>query len=268
VHGDEWTLSPDGLQAAYTGDYMKIHLLNIATGEDRQLTPDDQYASEPAWDPTGRYLLYKRHYESYQTPDSVVGLKVADLETDTERLLMHDGAPVRGNCAEWSLDGRSIVFSYGVYLGPPARETPTPMHVITVSTDGAVYKDLTPSDSRSNEHPHWSADGRQIIFESFDYDDRHLHDTRVVNADGTGYRRFAIDLALNQSLLSPDWRYRVYSQPDSSGQWGVLYAQMTDDACGARRRQMTTYLPIASVTRGTGTGHYTNPWGRAVANAK
>ncbi len=180
VHGEEWTVSPHGRRAAYTGDARKIHVLDVETGEDRQLTSEDQYARGPAGDPTGRYLLSLRHYESYQTPDSVVGLKITDLHTNADRLLTHDGAPVRGSWAEWVPDGHPLVFSCSVYLGPPSIETPTPMHVITISFDGPVYMDLTPGDPRSNEHPHWSADGRQIIFESFAYGARHRHDTRDI----------------------------------------------------------------------------------------
>jgi Tol biopolymer transport system component len=54
--------SPDGRRIAYSlwteGGRRSIHVLDVETGESRQVTSDGSLSTGPAWDPAGRYLYY------------------------------------------------------------------------------------------------------------------------------------------------------------------------------------------------------------------
>jgi Tol biopolymer transport system component len=112
--------SPDGRFLAYKTirTPSDVHsppplfsILNLGTGEERQLRPSfdkmDPYAEGPRWSPDGRSLLVTAHKNSSQH-----GVYRVDVETGATTLLIK---PTRQMIvrAEWSRDGRSIVYLEG-----------------------------------------------------------------------------------------------------------------------------------------------------------
>lgn len=102
--------SPDGRFIVYSnraGEEYKLRLVDLETGEDRQLTdgPGEDMYARFAPDQGGE-LLY-----STDVDDGVWQLYVHDLATGTSRRLI--GSDSMDQYGAWSPDGRHVVFSAG-----------------------------------------------------------------------------------------------------------------------------------------------------------
>lgn len=226
--------SPDGTRIALTKDATRdIYVFNFGTNALDQLTYTNGNARSPDWDPTGRYIVYVRPFRPYGQPDSLSGLFIVDTETLIDRPLTHNGSPTFGDNPRWSPDGKTIVFTfYGVNHA---------MHIFRLGVDGSGYSDLTPGDVRNNDYPIWFSSGQQILYESFDEHTFATHETRVMSQYGQSPAKWHVDIRpYTNSAVSRDETYFVFSAPDSSDKYLVLFRQDLQDAAGSTRKQLTT----------------------------
>lgn len=117
-------LSPDGTRLAYTvthivtvkdeeKEFSRLFLLEIASGEVRQMTSDKQNASSPAWSPDGRTIAF------------VSDRRITDDEKPQIYLLPVDGGEAQpltemkqgAGQPFWSPDGTKIAFTAGIDYG-------------------------------------------------------------------------------------------------------------------------------------------------------
>src|SRR5439155_19947898 len=84
----------------------------------------------------------------------------------------------------------------------------------------------------------------RILFESYRYETNE-HATRSVSIGGRSPVAWPVDLApfVPPITASPATSEFVYSGPDSSGKYGVLFLRSMTDISGTTIRQLTTFSP-------------------------
>lgn len=231
--------SPDGLSVAFDHN-LDIWIRNLVDSTARQVTFTYGNAEWPDWDPSGTQIVYVRPFLSPGAPDTSSGLFILDLLTLQDRHLRHNGLPTYGGHPRWSPDGQWITFTYG-----------SPSHVYRINIDGSGYLNLTPNAAWACENPVWIDGGTRIVFEFFNRQDRSQHQTRVVNADGSGLGTYPVSLRPYgvQSALSRDGGFVVYDSLDAAANVLVLFLKPASAASASNLRyprQLTTYLPLSS----------------------
>jgi Tol biopolymer transport system component len=178
--------SPDGTAIAFSGadgaGAQRIMVLELATGELRQLTDGAGHAQRPHWSPDGTMLTY------HSDADGSLDVFVVNADgTQARNLTEHPGADFH---PRWSPDGRSIAFGSD-------RDGLRAVFVIEVAT-GDVRK-VTDDPEREDYEPTWSPDGRWLALQS-DRDDR--NELHLVRSDGSGERVVVVS---EWNALDPQW---------------------------------------------------------------
>lgn len=194
---------PEGQLAYVAGNDPQIFLLDLATGESRQLTnlrPEDAELTSAgpwrpmitcsfgpsglAWSPDGSLLAF-----SYGACEGVV--HVVDMAGNLRRI-------ADGNAPDWSPDGRLLAYSPNIPYAPCGRgciEPPYPgaydVHVVDIA--GGDPRPLTVDGAAfAGGQPHFSPDGTLIAHTGPIPDelaDPELFSaTHVTSADGSGSR--------------------------------------------------------------------------------
>ncbi len=237
---DPWGVrfSPDGRRLAYAhGGYYDLGVFDLDAKVERRITFTNGNAQAGDWDPSGRYIVYSRPDLSYGAPDTSAGIFIVDTVTLTDRPLLHDGHPTYGGAPRWSPDSAGVAFWYGTTFQHQGRRSYA-IHLYTVRPNGDDYQDLMPTSLNSADSQEWILGQSRIIYESYDPSSYNIHETRVVEADGSATSTWPADLRLMATRISRDGSHYLYTYPDDEG-YGVLYIQDTGDVTGATRRQVT-----------------------------
>ncbi len=169
-----------GGKAVFTSD--------IDGGGERRITDADQLALLPAWDPTGRFLLFTSYLKG--NPDLFrLDRSNGELEWLSSKRGLNTGASV-------SPDGKRIALTLSI-------DGNTEIYVM--SSNGENLHRLTDSWGQ-DVSPSWSPDGKRIAFVSSRAGNPHIY---IMNADGTGTRRLTFQGNYNQE---PDWSPRPDGQ--------------------------------------------------------
>jgi Tol biopolymer transport system component len=158
------TWSPDGSSLIYT---MGGTLWRQTLGESEavELTSGPGYDYQPDWSPDGRRVVYA----SYR--DDQVGLRILDLQTGADTVLLTNGAV--NVEPRWSPDGSRIAFVSTAFKGrwhvfllevKDGRASGTPTQVTTDHDSGLPRYYYSVSDHFLS--PTWSPDGRELILVS------------------------------------------------------------------------------------------------------
>lgn len=183
--------SPDGKRIAFAQNKLtrqvlpfgqdniwKIGVLELNKQTDSDTTKNvltepqcTNHCFAPAWDPTGRYLVYA---------DGAIGLMTTDTMTNSI-WTMYNYTP-KVQTPSYSPDGTQVVFQYAMH---------DHWEIATLNLADGTVTPLTSPDPLSfrlvnNVAPAWSPDSKQVIFLS----DRHgKWEFYVVNTDGTNIRQ-------------------------------------------------------------------------------
>ncbi|MCB0167810.1 MAG: serine/threonine-protein kinase [Anaerolineae bacterium] len=150
--------SPDGSQLAIAASGDNLAVVNVETGQGRQLTPNEGY--HPDWSPDGSQLAFDDQTDLYLINSDGNGLFQVTSSVGDEI------QPV------WSPDGAKLAF---VANGDRNNE----IYVIDLNTRQATR--LTNNGADDTE-PAWSPDGSQIAFASNRSGNWEIY---VMNADGS-----------------------------------------------------------------------------------
>ncbi len=153
--------SPDGTKIALgatsyasPSSYDGLHVLDLATGRDRQLTGGGTHAgpfSDPAWSPDGAWLAYDGDVRGAISLSKADGSRTIQLATG---LASDVEAPT------WSPDGTSIAFQTTPFAGcRPGEQAGCTVYVIRL--DGTHLRLL----ARHASAPAWSPLGTTIAYQ-------------------------------------------------------------------------------------------------------
>jgi dipeptidyl aminopeptidase/acylaminoacyl peptidase len=160
-------LSPDGRRMVYTmrtedrrnqGNRSEIHLLDLASGQDRTLTDNSAPENRPEWAPDGRRIAYMApDDETWELMNDK--LWVMDVESGVTRMVSGD---FEGNIRGWwwAPDGGSIVFN-GLHH--------TDSNVYRLSVPSGEVEQLTDRVG-SLSAADLSADQQRMVYEFDDFD--------------------------------------------------------------------------------------------------
>ncbi len=183
LYGPDW--SSDSLYIAFIGvrqGKSDLYTVNLATEELQQLTDDMYNETGPEWSPDGTQIAFAsdRRIDTSLTGTDSLSIPIGNSRNiyvvDVETRRIHSITSTNGNDVSptWSPDGRYIVFSsdrngiYNLYvsdLQELAGDTSDDNRL------DAIHDTATPLTNVLNGVflPHWSLDGRKIVFASFNY---------------------------------------------------------------------------------------------------
>ena len=139
-----------------------IHIVDVVTGEQRQLTEGDWDDREPAWSADGRSLAFLSARHAERDHDRAVDLFVVDAEGGEPRRITPGGGEVAHPA--WSPDGASLA-----YVGyADAEDAPRNSRLWLIPAAGGAPRCLTPDLDRNLDVgdgllPCWTADGAAIV---------------------------------------------------------------------------------------------------------
>jgi Tol biopolymer transport system component len=204
--------SPDGSRIAFISDreggYYWLYLMN-PDGSDQEhipLTTDaERGVAGVSWSPDNRRLVYGAVKRVHSKEAITATLFIVDLDTLDVRQLTDE--KTHGACMEpdWSWDGEwiAMVCTKGTPVGDYGE-------VYIIRPDGSEWRRVTsrPEGEESDypgepttwtwvAHPHWSPDGRQIVYGAVVQGQWNLY---VIQVDGGNNRRLSDYGAVRPSI--------------------------------------------------------------------
>ncbi len=188
--GPAW--SPDGMKLAFhtsRDGNSEIYVMNADGSAPTRLTTDPTADYSPAWSPDGTRLAF------VATRDGNPEIYVMSADGSNPTRLTTD--PAYDLEPAWSPDGTLIAFQ-------SSRGGSTDIYVMNADGSGLRRVTTGPFD----QQPAWSPDGAKIVFTAGDcFYYECTFDVSVVNADGSGRLRLAVDGSWGyptQPAWSPD----------------------------------------------------------------
>ncbi len=226
-NASEPAFSPDGNRLAYfswRSDAVGLRIRDMQTGEDRQLTGNDNDAY-PSWSPDGARIAFW------------------NLADDTILTINADGSDrrtvTRGQFPAWSPRGDRIAIK-GCIGGDCG--------IVLVNLDGSNPVRIT--TNANDGQPAWSPDGRNIAFVSNRDGNWEIY---AVNADGSWLRRVTDDIHTDGLPAWASDGIRIAFRSDRDGKWAIYTAtgvggppfKLTDAPVQAQGRWQWTWEKIS-----------------------
>jgi TolB protein len=185
-YGDQITapaVSPDGNKIACViseGGNSDIWVLDLNGRKIKRLSSRESIESSPTWSPNARYIAFS----SDRT--GVPQVYVMDADGLDVRRLTYQGN--YNDSPLWSMRGDRITLV--------SRTNTGRFNLVSIDTSGADYRVLT--DLGTNENPHFSPDGKHLVFSSTRLGGMDIY---TMDVSGRNQRR----LTHNQNCTNPAW---------------------------------------------------------------
>ncbi len=162
------------------GSWQRLKLLDIATGDVKELTADkDMAEADPAWSPDGRRIAYVRTHEAGPDADGRQELMRVDAVVgSTPQSLARVYAPNTQQLA-FSPDGSRLAFMQGLEIKFHAYIAD---RLFTMPASGGDAVEVAPALDRAVIHYDWATDGRSFL--AVIEDDQSSYPARIGARDG------------------------------------------------------------------------------------
>ena len=200
----------DQVENARFRDDKRLHIfvLDLATGESKQLTSGERHEHSIDWSPDGREILFVTNPEPLA--DSFFNYDVFAVRVDSgevRRLMVTESAEYR---PAWSPDGKSIVYE-GTKRGLTGLEyTMEDTHIWLMGSDGSNRRELGGAIDNRQNNPQWAHDGRSVMF-------------AVLERGSTRLYRMAVDGGKPEAVVSEIGEISAWSAQENL----VAYALST-----------------------------------------
>ena len=185
--------SPDGKRIAYER-YIETRPINIeifvmdADGTNQtQLTQTGGKNTKPTWSPDGKHLAFSSDRNGSSQIFQI------DLDNLNVKQLTVFGEQGSAFSPDWSPDGNEIIYRKSVRV----RNGILPTNVWIMSADGTNHRPFVPDPTPEDpllfrNYPHWSPDGREVLFSEsiFESQDNYIKRFVIIHKHG---RRIEID---------------------------------------------------------------------------
>jgi Tol biopolymer transport system component len=228
----EPSFSPDGAMMAFSssrGDTgVNIWVMDLATGEWRQLTDNAAIDGGARWSPEGDRLAF---YSFRDQDAQLLWIMNADGANPTPilaDLVPSENTPCLGGFpGNWYPDSDRLVFR-------GSQGSTRNLQICSVNTDGTGGQTILNEPGTLNYHPAVSPDGNKIAFTSNRDGNFEIY---VMNANGGGLKRLTEDDATDEyPVWSPDGQWLAFHS-NRSGNFDIFIMrpdgsdvrQLTDD---------------------------------------
>jgi len=203
-----------------TSTDTQLYIMNADGSDLHAVMKSDRIPWSPALSPDGSQLAFAAKVnERYQ-------IFVINTDgTDEKQITFNISGQTGVSGINWSRDGKRIVYTLKIWDSPNFQS----YDLYSMNADGTDQKKLTPQPMESLLSPHWSPDGKQIVFNARGNSPNTPEtpvapDTRthvyVINADGSNLHPLTQD---DYNQLFPAWSPDGQSIVFLSGGPGGLY---------------------------------------------
>ena len=167
---------------SHFNDNKRLHIfvVDVASGQSRQLTNGTHYEHSIEWSPDGQQIAFVSNREPNE--DQFFNYDLLTLSPTTgemTRLTATESAEYRPH---WSPDGKTIVYEATKRGLTDLETTMEDTHVWLIGADGKDRRELATLDNRQGE-PGWSTDRRTVYFTVQERGEVHLY--RIPATGGT-----------------------------------------------------------------------------------
>src|SRR6266404_1134987 len=141
---------------------LHIFVVDISSGQVRQLTPGDHYQHSIDWSPNGEEIAFISNREPNEDQFfnyDIFTLKVSD--GSMRRLTSTESAEYR---PRWSPDGKTIVYQATKRGLTDLETTMEDTHVWLINANGSDRREISSMIDNRQGAPAWSADGKAVFF--------------------------------------------------------------------------------------------------------
>jgi len=206
--------SPDRRWIAFTserGDARHICLLDLISGEVKQLTHGKGINQAPVWSPDGKRIAF--------TSDRDGNHEIYVMNADGSELINLTRDPGFDADAAWSPDGTKIAFA-------SRRQDYGGFRVFVMDADGRNPHAVSPADSPGYVYPSWSPDGKRLVYGG-PVDE--AIEIFVCNADGSDHKQLTRLGGENSlAIWSHDGKRIVFQHSRRGAQVGSLFIMNAD----------------------------------------
>lgn len=148
-------LNPERTRLAFASDRdgdWDLYVMDLKSGEAKQVTNSLQYDSSPSWSPDGQWLAF----ETYQNEN----LEIAVVNVDTGEIVPLTQHPASDHSPAWAPDGRNVAF-----ISNRGGNSDVWLANLDLAGDER-YINLSNTPFASENTPLWNRNGTQLLWSS------------------------------------------------------------------------------------------------------